>query len=88
MYYLSLEGSKLRKRTLFKNSSIMTISYTKFNIQSVVRCSRDIYLSDAMFGLVGCCVAAVVEVLTFGPFLLVISWCDIFSRTVGSVVFC
>ena len=51
----------------------------------MVRCSRGLYLSEAMFGLVGCCVAAVVEMLTFGLFLLVISWCDIFSRTVGSV---
>ena len=49
------------------------------NYTSVFRCSRDICLSDTIFGLVGCYVAAVVEVLAFGPYLLVIAWCDIFS---------
>ena len=60
----------------------MIFSYKRKEVNvhpSVVRRSRDICLSDTMSGLVGCYVAAAMEVLIFVSFLLVIAWCDISS---------
>ena len=57
----------------------MTILNIKFKIGTVVQCSKGINLSNAMFGLVRCCVAVVVEMLAFRSFLLVMAWCDICS---------